>query len=106
MNIPRAGFEFTPEVLAGQLAEWEALRAELEEDARRAGELANTPSSGSEAASITVANLVSRSGGEFRRHNSAMLVFVNEHIRALTQARDTYVNGEENARHHLGRQGR
>ena len=112
MDIVKAGptgaggsFEIAPDVLASQLKEWEALQGQLEGDAERARNLAETRPSGNEAASMTVANLARRSGEEFLRHNTAMLEFVAGHIRALTAARDTYVNGEENARHHLGRHG-
>jgi hypothetical protein len=110
VNIPEAGpvsagggFEFTPEELATHLAEWEELRKDLLNDSLDAVKLAATPPSGSEAASTIVARLARRSGEEFLLHNKAMLTFVEGHVQALKAARDSYLHGDENARHHLGR---
>jgi PE family protein len=99
------GFELTPEELAAQLAEWEDLRRDILADTAKASKLAATPPSGSEAASGIVADLARRSGDEFLRHNTAMLMFVNGHVNALKAARDSYANSEEKARHRLGRHG-
>lgn len=97
------GFEFSRAELATHLAEWETLRVELDEDAKSAHELAQTPASGREIASENVANHLRRTGAEFLRHNKAMITFVDGHIAALRAARQSYAVSDENARHGLGR---
>jgi hypothetical protein len=105
VNNPGGRFEMSPDVLASQLREWQDLRADLVEDVKRGKELEQTPSSGNEAASKTVANLACRCGTEFLRHNEAVIEFVDKHIKALTDALGTYVGNDENARLRLRGQG-
>jgi hypothetical protein len=90
-------FEFDPDTVTARLAEWNGIRQDLVADQDYAKALLATRSCGDEPASLTMANLVRRSGEEFLRHNAAMVEFVDGHIDALTAARDTYVNGEEAA---------